>query len=70
MTLEQNWRKSGTEYKYICNDCKTVIMTTKDPCEFPDRLEGNNWDQHFCSPCKETRDKAYDDYVDPLRAYH
>lgn len=55
------------QYCFICDKCKIYL------CPDDGTYEGQYNDQNFgqeCTSCKKKRQNAYDDFVDPLHAYH
>ncbi len=57
------------KYQIICNQCKSVIGIDDEDCELSWSHRDLNRG-HECADCKNKRERAYDDYVDPLNKHH
>lgn len=73
--MEKVCRISKNKYVYdvICNTCERVIGTDPDtdgPVSDSHRAELGFYGAHECTSCKAARRRAYDNFVDPLNAYH
>jgi hypothetical protein len=58
-----------------CDHCGADILTEEwyggtESAKYEGLNHGIRGDDYECTNCKDKRGRAYDDYVDPLRAYH
>lgn len=69
--MAKNYLGYGRD-EIICDycNCSLGIDEPEDDNALSVKYAGMNNGQHECDGCKKSRQRAYDNYVDPLHMYH